>query len=172
MDGSEAQVVPDYPPACAELHQPPQQSLFLQQQFSPRKKSYTQVLKSRRTVLEAQLKAFSRTGTGREEPTEDTGVLGVRSDMTGNPHGGQSQRRTKHFTLMTPPKKRTALFYVLNIKQLHCSFYVLIPITVQKRSYFSLQPDIRQRNNVETGIQRSPHRSAISSLFFPLFLKK
>lgn len=108
---------------------------------------------------------------GQEEPTEDTGVLGVRSNMTGNPHSGQSQKRTKHITLMTPPhkKKRTALFYVLNIKQLHCSFYVLIPITVQKRSYFLLQPDIRQRNNVETGIQRSPPRLAISSLFFPCF---
>lgn len=48
---------------------------------------------------------------------------------------------------------------------------MLIPITVQKRSYFSLQSDIRQRNNVVTGMQRSPPRLARSSLFFPCFLK-
>lgn len=166
VDGSEAPMGPDHLLPRAELHEPPWKSLFLQQQFSPCKKA-TRVLKTRRRGREARLKAFFQDGdgTGREEPTEDMGVLGVRSDMTGNPHGGQSQKRTEHLTLMSPPppKKRTASFYILNIKRLHCSSYVLIPITVQKRSYFSLQPDIQQRNNVETGTQRSP--SEISYIF-------
>lgn len=141
--------------SCAELRQPPPTKLIPTTTGFTSQKSYTQVLKSRRTGLEAQLKAFSRTGSGREEPTEDTGGLGVRADMTGNPHGGQSQKRTTHFTRTTPPRKELHSF-VLNIKQLHCSFYVLIPITVQKRSYVLLQSDKRQRNNVEKGMQRSP----------------